>query len=223
MRVQVVARIQAHPARRHLHEPLAQSLGLPTTVCEHKSDPPSPWGGYRYCLSDIGTCTHLLIIQDDAVVCKNFAAAVRKIAETQMHTPVVLYLGGFPQGTASRAMRAMMRGHRYVAMYPAPIIPAVAVLWPKAKAQEFLAWTESGVRLPGDPEPRADDGIMAKWAKRTKQLFLVAVPSLVQHPDVVPSVKKGPQRAAAGRDTMRISKLVADDGLAYDWSVADVR
>jgi len=103
-------------------------------------------------------------------------------------------------------------------MYPAPIIPTVAVLWPKGKAEEFLAWAESGVVLPGHPRPRADDGVVARWAKLRRQLFLVTVPSLVQHPDIVPSVKQGPQRAASGRDSMRVTKLLAEDGMQYDWS-----
>src|SRR6476659_10130273 len=73
----ILARIQAHPAREHLHGPLAESLGLPTEVSLHSSDPPDPFAGYRACLSDIpADVTHLLVIQDDTVVCRNFAGAV---------------------------------------------------------------------------------------------------------------------------------------------------
>lgn len=111
----------------------------------------------------------------------------------------------------------MARNHRYVSMYPnSTFVPVVAILWPRHKAEQFLAWADSGVRLPGHPTPRADDGVVARWARREKQEFRVTVPSLVEHPDTVPTVKGGGQ-ARWGGDRGRVALFLADDALDYEW------
>jgi hypothetical protein len=156
------------------------------------------------------------VIQDDAVVSKNFSAAIYKVAARNPYNPVVLFLGGFPQATAGRLLKASIAGQRYMNLGYAPIVPLVGVLWPIEKARHFLEWAESGVKLVGHPTPRADDGIAAQWMKRTKQEIRVTVPSLVQHLDNVPSVKGG-QPAAWGRDRQRVAALFAEDASHYEW------
>lgn len=141
------------------------------------------------------------------MVCRNFGATVQQIAQD---VPVVLFLGGFPGGTARRFMRALMRNQRYIDLHRSPIVPLVAVLWPKAKAQEFLEWGETAKTT------RADDGNAGRWHRDTGQQIKVCVPSLVQHPDLVPSVKGGMQ-ARWGKDKQRVAVSFAEDGLAYEW------
>ncbi len=204
-------RVQAYPARRELREAqLAALAPLPVEVIEHESVPPSPWAGYQLCLTDIPPCDHLLIIQDDAMPVQNFADALRRIAATNPETPVCLFLAKQPVGAAARARRAFARGQPYVGLYPAPFVPLVACLWPRQKAEEFLEWTKTDVKLRGYPNPRADDGICAQWAKRTQQSFMVTVPSLVEHLGV-PSVKG--MRTVEGWKAL----LLAEDADAYDW------
>lgn len=149
------------------------------------------------------------MIQDDAQVCLNFGPAIQVMAE-KVGVPLVLFLGGFPGGTARQFTRALMRGQRYIPLLRSPIIPLVAVLWPKAKAQEFLEWGQTAKTT------RADDGNAGRWHRETNQEILVCVPSLVQHPDLVASVKGG-QRARWGKDRNRVAVSVAQDGLAYNW------
>lgn len=210
----IVARIQGHPARRHLHSELVSSLvPLLTEVVLHESQPPSPWGGYVRCLSDLPSyADHLLVLQDDSHVCHNFVAAVEKIATSNPDVPVVLYLAKMPRAVSSRALRAMKKNERYITMSRAPFVPIVCVLWPKAKAEEFLVWATSGVVLPGHPNPRSDDGIVAAWMKATRQEIRVAVPSLAEHQHGDPSVKGSP--AVAGTDR---AVLLATDALEYEW------
>jgi hypothetical protein len=212
------ARVQHHPSRAHLIPGLLVRLEpLPVEVIPHSSDPPNPWQGYKRCLQDIPGCTHLLVIQDDAVPCLNFAAALEQIALSNTECPVSLWLSAQPAGTASRARQAMLRNSRYTHFGWPSYIYLIAMLWPKQKAEEFLAWTESGARISSARDPRADDGIVANWAKATRQEFRVTVPSLVEHPDTTPSVKGGSQKAAAGKDRARVALLLAEDGLAYRW------
>lgn len=79
-------------------------------------------------------------------------------------------------------------------------MPVVAVLWPREKALGLHQWTSGDVRLPGIPHPRSDDAVAGYWMRMTRQEVLVTIPSLVEHPDDVPSVKGGTQRAGKGRN-----------------------
>ena len=180
-------------------------------VLLHSSDPPDPWGGYRACLSELPDCTHVLIIQDDTIVCENFAGAVDAISYSNKDHPVCLFFGGYPQGTARMMRRASMRKQSYLWMHRSPIIPLVAVLWPRYKAEEFLHWSDTAKGM-----TRADDGNAGKWTRETGQDIRVCVPSLVEHPDMEPSVKGG-QKSRWGKDPMRKAVLWADDGLAHQW------
>jgi hypothetical protein len=134
------------------------------------------------------------------------------VAERFPELPVCLFLGAAPASTAGIAKRAFMKHKRYIPLMNTSFVPLVAVLWPRQKAQEFLEWTESGVKT----MTRADDGNAAKWMKATRQPFMVTVPSLVQHNDYTPSVKGGRQHKP-GKEAWRRAVLLADDGAAYKW------
>jgi len=152
------------------------------------------------------------VLQDDAEPVPNFVQAITDIASRYPHNPVCLWISKQPHGTSSRAKRAMQRNQRYAVVYPiGPFIPIVAVLWPKHKAEEFMEWAESGVQLPGHPTPRADDAIVARWMKETRQDLFVTVPSLVEHLSV-PSVK-GVRNAPTGWKAM----FLAEDAANYEW------
>jgi hypothetical protein len=156
------------------------------------------------------------VIQDDALPVKGFAEAVYKISESNPHNPVCLFLSAIPQGTVSYARRAHQRGQVYAPVFPnSNIVPVIAILWPRAKAEEFMGWTRSGVRLRGHPTPRADDGIVAQWMQRTRQEFRVTVPSIVEHDCTVPSVKGG-ERVWTNDHGGR-AWLLAANALDYEW------
>jgi len=212
--VRVIARIQGHPSRTHLHEPLKQALELSAEVSIHESEPPSPWDGYRVCLSDLPDCSHLLVIQDDAVPCRNFGSAVEQIAARHPSTPVCLFLARLPRRTSRDATLALKAGQRYVPLFIRDFCPVVAMLWPKEKAEEFMFWARDA-RLPGQPNPRSDDAVVGRWMLMTKQTILVTVPSLVQHPDMEPSLIG--RRPAWGKDSGRVALHFAEDALSYEW------
>jgi hypothetical protein len=204
-------RIQSHPSRRDLlPDLLARLEPLPVEIRVHESIPPDPWAGYKQCLKDIPECSHLLIIQDDALPCVNFPAAVGQVAERHPHTPVCLFLGGAPASTAAQARRAWNKNRRYTPLLNSTFVPLVAVLWPREKAEAFLHWSRSARTT------RADDGNAARWMRTAKQPFMVSVPSLVQHNDFTPSVKGGRQHAY-GKEAWRQAVLLAEDGADYEW------
>lgn len=211
----IQARIQHHPSRADLIPPLLERLGLPAEVIGHSSDPPSPWGGYLACLADIPSAGHVLIVQDDVTPALNFASAVEAIAAANPDTPVCLFLGRLPRDASIRADRAAKAGLRYIDFPLRSFLPVVAVLWPVEKLRDFAAWAEEHPGLPGQRQPRSDDAMAGMWKMRTRQHVRACVPSIVQHPDEVPStIGKQRQWGSQGR----VAHLLADDAMAYDWS-----
>lgn len=216
----VVVRVQHHPERKNILPRLLSGLdGLKVDVFSHKADPPNPWEGYHACLNAPTEASHILVIQDDTLVCRNFGQAVHEVAQANPHTPVCLYLGGLPARTAREAKKVMMsRRGNYVQIAMRDFVPVVAVLWPTEKAREFISWAgETAHSLPGTPKPRSDDAVVGAWARWTKQTVLATVPSLVQHPDDVASTIK--RRNHSGRDRGRTALfwIGDDDPLAIRW------
>lgn len=204
----IVARIQGHPARAHLHEPLADSLGLPTEILLHSSDPPNPWLGYRACLSDLPACSHLLVIQDDTRVCANFAETIRYVTAD---VPVSLFLFNQPIRIAKALTRIMGKQPYYDARFRInEFCPVVGLLWPVEKAREFLAWVDENPRKLGHRNPRSDDSVVGKWCAHTHQTVRFTAPSLIDHLGTEPSVKGGPT-PASGATAMYFQ----EDGLDY--------
>lgn len=160
-------------------------------------------------------CSHLLIVQDDAQPVPNFAAGVEQIALANPDTPVCLFLGRLPRDASEKAEKAMKAGQRYVMLSWRSFLPVVAVLWPRAKLEEFVAWTDEHPTLPSQREPRSDDAMAGMWKMRTRQSVFACVPSIVQHPDLVESTIG--KRQQWGRDG-RTAALLADDAAAYDWA-----
>lgn len=214
----MICRIQHHPSRAELLPPLIEKLAPLWTevICDDGPPPPNPWRGYQLCLSDLPDCSHVLVIQDDAIPCRNFGPVLIRIAEANPRTPVVLFLGGLPKKTGADALRSLKYGSHYSRVWIRDFVPVVAVLWPKEKAEEFMAWSKVD-KLPG-AFPRSDDAIVGRWMIKTKQEILVTMPSLVQHPDTVPSIIG--RRAQWGRDKGRVALhyIGEDDPLEIDWS-----
>lgn len=189
----IVGRIQSHPSRRQTRERLIAGLdGLPLEVVETDFTPPSPWKGYKACLESLvdEDCTHALIVQDDAVACRNLVPALHRIAEAVPDLPVCLFLP-MVQVTKRDALRAAQEGRCFVDIVPRGFLPVVAVLWPKEKAMHFLEWSKRAPelrRMNGQTvEHRSDDAMGYLWMRTQRQRAVATIPSLVQHPDDVPS------------------------------------
>lgn len=206
------ARVQHHPSRAHLLPGLLDRLApIPCEIVAHQSDPPSPWAGYRLCLDSPPDCSHLLIVQDDALPVPGFTEALPAIARD---VPVCLFLSRLPRDTRPKVEQAMRMNRRYLQLSLRSFLPVIAVLWPLPKLIEFEEWSRD-VRLPGAHPPRSDDAVGGRWKLETRQLVLATVPSIVEHADEEPSVirdlsPKAPRRKAA---------FLADDARDYDWSM----
>lgn len=120
-----------------------------------------------------------------------------------------------PADAAKLARRAMKYRERYITLPLRSFMPVVAVLWPRTKAAEFMDWAGENPRLYRHHQPRSDDAMAGQWKMRTRQTVRVTVPSLVEHPDTVPSVIG--RRAAWGKDSSRVALFLASDAAEYEW------
>jgi hypothetical protein len=222
--VTVLARVQGHPSRKRLHAPLLDALApLERELSIHSSQPPNPLNGYQQALDAIpDVFSHVVVLQDDVALCKNFPLAVTRIAESQPDVPVILFLARLPKYEAQHFMRALIKDQRYVQARPRSggFLPVVGVLWPRQKAEFFRDWTREYVhRLPGYPRraPASDDAAFALWSIRNKERVLVAVPNLVEHPDAEPSIIG--RRPKWGKDKGRVALSFIGEGdpLTLDW------
>jgi len=215
----IVARIQSHPSRRQIRQRLVDGLaGIPTEIVETATDPPSPWYGYKECLKSVveADCTSALIIQDDAIVCRNIGPALQAISEVT-DVPVCLFM---PMVSVTRkpALLAAKEGKCFVEIVPRGFMPVVAVLWPKDKAMSFLKWSEKAPQLQRRNgqrvEHRSDDAMAYLWMRSQREKALATIPSLVQHPDDVPStIAKKP-----GGRTALLWHEPPWDPMSVDWS-----
>ena len=209
-------RVQHHPSRADLLPDLLEKLApLQVEVVADSGPDMNPWRGYQKCLTDIPDCSHLLIIQEDAIPCMNFAAALERVAKANPNNTVVLFLGGLPKKTGMDALKALKRGVHYSPVWFRDFMPVVAVLWPKAKAEHFLEWAKTE-KFPG-AFPRSDDAVAGRWMLRNKEQVFVTIPSLVQHPDTHSIIH--PNRAKSGADKGRVALLYCEgDPLELDWA-----
>lgn len=191
-------------------------------VSLHSADPPNPWEGYQRALQhglDLPTRpSHLLVLQDDVVLCRNLPRAVREITKRKPDDPVVLFTSHVPMGLAHRMRVAMKWGQRYVRLTGGDkFCPVVAVLWPTPAAEQFLDWSATA-KLPGASVPggaRSDDAVAGEWVRRTGRSVWVTAPSLVEHPDEVDSIWKGPVGSGGRKALFWIG--LEDDPLSLDW------
>ena len=163
---------------------------MPVEIVETDFEPPNPWKGYLACLdAPPASCTHLLIVQDDAITCRNLTPALEKVARAEPNVPVCLYLGGLPMRTRRAALEAGKAGRRFAEIHQGDFLPVVAVMWPVGLALEFQRWGSSPDRLRQRNgrtfEERSDDAMGGRWMRQTRQRVVATIPSLIEHPDDV--------------------------------------
>lgn len=195
--------VQHHPSRARLLDTLLPALGECDVVTDPlPSGPASPVRTYLACLRAMPPwATHLLVVQDDARPCQQFSGSALAAVQEKPGSLVALFLAGAPARSARLARQAFGRGETWVKMAPRDWTPTVALVWPRDLASEFLEFLKekpSLVRV-GD-----DNAVGAFTTERALPVW-ATVPSLVEHPDVEPSLIG--RRAAAGKNRMRVAAV----------------
>lgn len=191
-----LAVIQHHPRRAELIPRLVERLdGFRVEIVESEGrNPPNPWGTYRRCLEHACelACdgyTHATILQDDAIVCDDFAGELERCIDERPDDVLILFLAAQPATTAALARAARDRRQRW-----APLVlrerrtwmPVVGVTYPMGAIGDVLDWADL---YPGRVS-RSDDHMLGQWAadSQTTHRAWCTVPSLVNHPDDVHSL-----------------------------------
>jgi len=216
--VSVLIRVQHRAGRTDALERLLENLPPAVEVITDTGEPLNPWRGFRACLSDLPESGHVAVLQDDTIACRNLAPALALIAEANPDCVVALFMSKHPKRTHNRASLRYGKS-RYVDVHLQDLVHVVALLWPVAKARAFLAWVdENPARLRGK-EYQSDDATVTRWMQLTKQRIRATVPSIVQHPDDVPSIVNN-HRVRHGADSGRVAGywIGDDDPLALDWT-----
>lgn len=183
---------------------------------------PNPWRNYKRCLSNPPAgATHLVVLQDDVVVCRNFAQAVERLVAARPADVLSLFVGGVARTTARGLREALGAKRRWAPVWFRDVHHVCALVWPVGFASEFLAWAEIS-SIPGyRGMPRSDDAIVGQWCRMTRRTVWATAPCLVEHPDDVPTLIHQRERARGGHDQGRIAVawIHEEDPLGIDWSI----
>ena len=206
--------VQSHPSRADLLPRLLPDLPGAQTVYDPEPDGKrNPWRTYLACLGALAPdASHLLVIQDDAIVCLDFMATVEKVIAAHPDSPICLFVPGV--GLLRNAMLdACYRGKQWAEIPRPAFVPVVAVVWPRADAEALLAYAEEKPFALGRT---SDDANVAEWMRVTRRTFWMTVPSLADHPDDTPSLMNQP--AMNGRNPARTACCWA----GRDWSPSQI-
>jgi hypothetical protein len=174
-------------------------------VVDPGGERPNPWRCFRACLERAGDGP-ATILQDDATVCRDFPARLAELVELEPAAVLCLFCSARPYRTAVAAQQARARGDRFAPVHARDWLPVVGITLPAGVSADILRWCEQtdrrGRRV---RETRSDDHMLGLWhkARGSRYRALVTVPSLVQHPDDVPSLIGN--RAARGRNLNRVA------------------
>lgn len=220
--------IQHAPARAELAAALVADLGdaIPVELATDPDPPPpgtppesplwNPWRTYRHAVETTPAwATHRLILQDDVLVCAGFSLAAARAVSARPDRPITFYVGGNARLAAARVLHAASRGLPWTDVPNYSWCPAVALAWPVRLLEPLLAYVD---RQRWNGSFRADDEIIGRFLRSVGEVPLATVPSLVDHPDDVPSLIG--TRARGGRDKGRIAACwIGDecDAALIDW------
>lgn len=201
--------VQGHPVRADLHAALAPCLGDHDVVLDPRPDmAPQAWRTYRACLEAVPAwATHTIVVQDDACVPDRFRDLLDAALAARPDRVLALWHGGAPREHVPALARAHDRGERWVRFDRFRWLPTVAVCWPARLVAPVLEYVDAQA---WPPAFSADDEILGRALRALREPFLACVPSLVDHPDCVPSLM--PKRAArAGKDPGRVAAFYVGD------------
>lgn len=177
--------IMAHPKRAEFIPSLLESLDRePAVVWDQIND---RWDtGRRSMLAFDRGATHHLVVQDDAVLCKDLVAGLERAVEFSGDNPVGLYAGKLRPNFATMAMKVdeARRLGRSWAVFGGPWW-GVGIVVSAAEVPEMVAWCDANPTTPNY------DHRIANWFASQGRMCWYTVPSLVDHrvegnPSLVP-------------------------------------
>lgn len=178
-------------------------LGECTVITDPEPDGPrSPIRTYLAALRAMPErATHLLVIQDDVRPCILFRERAAAAIAEHTGSLVTLFLAGAPHRSAQAARRAHRLGDPWIRMDARDWTPTVALAWPRALRDKFLRFLLDRPQL----VRVGDDNVVGEFVRAHGLEVWAAVPSLVEHPDVEPSLIG--RKAGHGANRMRVAAV----------------
>lgn len=164
----------AHPARRAFVGEMAELLPEATVVWDRKND---RWDtGRRALLSHDPAARFHLVVQDDAILCRDFVAGAELVASVAGDRPVALYTGKTrPYAeTITPVVRRAIRTRTPWLATRGPLW-GVAIILPTKDIAEVVGWGDTHLTF-----PNYDRRIGTYYASRGIDCWYT-IPSLVDH------------------------------------------
>lgn len=169
------------------------------------------WWNARKCWS-MGAATdatHVLVVQDDAVLADDFVAGATNAVRARPHDAVSFY------SARKEVPAARDAGKPWVALPGSSWLGALAVVLPRQMTAEFVAWADAAEVEQAKAWRYHDDTRLAAYLSATRRRMWVTAPSLVDHRNE-PS-QMGHPRTTGGRP--RVAALFQAHGTRYiDWT-----
>ena len=126
------------------------------------------WATYRRALLAADDATHHLVLQDDAELCRAFVPALLRALTARPEALVSPFTSAHATYTAR---------HRNESWLELSQTGGLALVWPRAFIDAFLAWEADHV----NPAMTWDDVRVSMWLAKTGRSVYATVPSLVEH------------------------------------------
>lgn len=160
---------------------------------------PSSWRTHRLCLESLPEdATHLVCLQDDALLCADFEQRLFAAISAHPARLLALFVPGF--GHLRRpADLARKAGRAYMEMRVSSFLPLVGVVYPAEVAREIPSFADAR-RM---PISRADDAVVATFVRMRRIGAVAPLPCLVEHrTDVESAMGMRPKPGAPHRQAV---------------------
>lgn len=204
--MKVATRVQHHPDRASLLRPLLARLPAGSVVVLDPNPVDGTRSPFRTYVEALRVpvaddVTHLLVVQDDAVPCERFPERMLERLEEKPDDLVAFFAPGAATHRTS-VLRAAQKNQTWARLHGG-WIPCVALCWPVYRAREFVE--HARVRYGDLEKHRADDAPIGYWTMRNRIPVYATVPSLVEHPDIEPSLIG--KKNSSGRNRARVAAI----------------
>lgn len=129
-------------------------------------------------------------------MCPGFMDALLSAIEARPDRMICLFVPHTLRRGSRDLIEACQQDKAWVELVQGEWVPVVALVWPRVHIGPFLAWADQHGYTAD--KHRADDAIVGNYCRAIRQPPVATVPSLVEHPDIEPSLvmnRTGERRA----------------------------
>jgi hypothetical protein len=165
------------------------------------------WESCKLCLRTIGNSSHVMVLQDDVLPCRDLLRTATKMIELLPDKPITLFT------SREQALTAKAVGNNWMTVKA--WFMAQAYILPKSFIDDFFAWDEIHGK---QDQLGADDEHLALYCYCNEIRVWAAIPSLVEH--------LGWRSTTIGerdnKDYLKVARRIASTFIGFEQSGLDV-